>query len=219
MGKLISFEGCQGTGKTTQFKNVSYKMRELGYFVETIAEKDYEPSKSVVQKWRNSNLNKTDSYDVDTILEMAKARAIVNKKIIKPLLDKNDFIFLDRCYLTNAIYQCGFGLNINEIIDIQLKLGVLKIDSGFIFECHPNTSYKRAKERNFQEYASGGGFEREGKRFMVPIESLEKLTFRHNLYHEIPKYYPEFQIIDTDMKSKEEITNELITIILEKRYE
>lgn len=103
---LISFEGIDGCGKSTQIdllknylerKNLSYSVfREPG-------------GTEISEKIRSLLLH--DSHEMDSVTELllfsaARSQLIIDK--VKPLLDENVIVILDRFYDSTTAYQ-GYG--------------------------------------------------------------------------------------------------------------
>ena len=116
-GKFIVIEGIDGCGKTTQVNELSKWLPKSG-----IIQKDSEviitrePGGSQLgKKLRNlildNNINNKPSSLAELLLYSAD-RAEHVSKIIKPALDRNNWVISDRFSDSTLAYQ-GFGRNIN----------------------------------------------------------------------------------------------------------
>lgn len=157
---FISFEGIDGSGKTTQIELLKKELVSQGYRVEVFRE----PGGTVVsEKIRGLLLN--NDYDIDPISELllfSAARAQLTAKKIRPLLNQNVIVILDRFYDSTIAYQ-GYGREVLNEAEIKKISAVatqrLKPDLTFYLEI----PVKKAQERtnNF----SGDRMERAGKAF------------------------------------------------------
>ena len=116
-GKFIVIEGIDGCGKTTQINEISKWLPKSGFMSkdsELITTR--EPGGSQLgQKLRNlileNNTQNTPSSLAELLLYSAD-RAEHVSKIIKPALEKNNWVVSDRFSDSTRAYQ-GFGRKIN----------------------------------------------------------------------------------------------------------
>jgi dTMP kinase len=112
-GELITIEGIDGAGKTTQAKLLVKYLREKGKKVLHTKEPG---GSDIAYKIRSILLN--PNYRIDKYTELflyLAARADHTKKVILPGLEKYDIIICERFIDSTLAYQ-GFG----EGIDIEL---------------------------------------------------------------------------------------------------
>lgn len=103
MGMLISFEGIDGSGKTTMVKMVSDWLREQGYAVTNIREPG---GTSVSEKIRSILIDPDNEIsDTSEVLLFMAARAQVTEKIVKPALSRGDIVVADRYIDSSVAYQ------------------------------------------------------------------------------------------------------------------
>ena len=115
--KIISFEGIEGVGKSTQIKLLNDYLINKGFKTEILREPG---STSTGEKIRDILLNSRDDLSSKTeLLLMFSARA----QLIKEKIDNStkDFILFDRFYDASSAYQGhGRGLSlkiINNLIE------------------------------------------------------------------------------------------------------
>lgn len=120
-GILISFEGMEGAGKTTQCKVVSEKLEKLGYKTLIVREPGgvdiSEQIREVVLTPRN------DKMAVMTeVLLFQAARAQLYAELVLPSLKKGVVVLMDRTRDSSTVYQGvvrGIGVekieNLNDI--------------------------------------------------------------------------------------------------------
>jgi dTMP kinase len=136
--KIISFEGIEGVGKSTQIKMLDEYLISKGFATEVLRE----PGSTVTgEKIRDILLNSDEDLSSETeLLLMFSARAqLIKEKIIN---SSNDFILFDRFFDASSAYQgYGRGLSlklINNLIeftkcpipDITFLLDI-SVDEGF----------------------------------------------------------------------------------------
>ena len=106
--KIISFEGIEGVGKSTQINMLNDHLKARGLKTEILRE----PGSTVTgEKIRDILLNSSDELaDEAELLLMFASRAQLMKEKV---LDSNiDFILFDRFYDASIAYQ-GYGRNIS----------------------------------------------------------------------------------------------------------
>lgn len=110
--KLISFEGIEGVGKSTQINLLKDYLIENGYSTEILREPG---STKTGEQIRNILLNSSESLSSETeLLLMFSARAqLIHEKVSSTELD---FILFDRFYDASIAYQgYGRGLSLDFI--------------------------------------------------------------------------------------------------------
>lgn len=103
-GKFVTFEGCEGSGKSTQLKLLSQKLEELGVdFVLT-----REPGGSdIAEQIRKIILDgkNTAMCDECEALLYAAARVQHLKEIVRPALERGALVVCDRYVDSSLAYQ------------------------------------------------------------------------------------------------------------------
>jgi dTMP kinase len=141
---LISFEGIDGSGKTTQIKLLRDHIISTGKTVQVFRE----PGGTAVSEKIRSLLLDPEN-DIDPVTEMllfSSARSHLVKNAIKPALEKGIVVILDRFYDSTTAYQ-GFGRGVmkpKEILKIN-DMASHKIEPDVTFYLH--LSYKEALHR------------------------------------------------------------------------
>ena len=103
MGQLITFEGGEGSGKTTHLESLAKYLRAGGYTVRTT----HDPGGAEISIGiRPFLLDKkyAVSREAEFLLYLAARAELVNKVII-PTLQRVDFVLCDRFYDSTAVYQ------------------------------------------------------------------------------------------------------------------
>ena len=148
-GKLITFEGIDGSGKSTQIQLLEAEFEKLG-----ISYKIYrEPGGTKLsEKIRTILLDKEniELYSNAESLLFAAARAQLTAEQIKPAITKGEFVICDRFTDSTIAYQgYGRGLNINnlELINTIATDGLIP-DITFILDIDPQKATERLKTVN-----------------------------------------------------------------------
>jgi len=151
--KIISFEGIEGVGKSTQI-NMLYDLLVKKNFKVLIFR---EPgSTDTGEKIRNILLNSDDSISVfsELFLMFASRAQLIEEKI------KNadcDFILLDRYYDASLAYQgYGRGISINLINKIIKELKCPEPDSTFLLDIDPKKGFARKANDKKDRIESSG---------------------------------------------------------------
>ena len=136
-GLLITFEGCEGSGKTTQIDMLVPWLKEYTNNKISII-KTKEPGQTLLgNKIRELLLNIDNKINPLSELFLYYAdRSQHIKEVIKPNLDKNNIIICDRFIDSTIAYQ-GYGREINlNLINIlnQSIISSIQIDLTFILD-------------------------------------------------------------------------------------
>jgi dTMP kinase len=116
---LISFEGIDGSGKTTQINLLKKRVESAGLNVFIFREPG---GTELSEAIRSILLNpETDIHPITEILLFSSARSQLVAERVKPLLDGKTLVILDRYYDSTVAYQ-GYGrkcLSISKINQIN----------------------------------------------------------------------------------------------------
>ena len=124
-GKLITFEGIDGSGKTTQIDLLKAELTQQGLSTLILRE----PGGTILsEKIRDILLNRENmnlSISAETLLFVA-ARAQLMTEKIKPALERTHFVICDRFSDSTLAYQ-GYGRGLN--VEYLEKLNNFATDS------------------------------------------------------------------------------------------
>ena len=114
-GKFITFEGSEGSGKSTQAKLLCEYLRRKKISVVALREPGGTFISEKIRKILLDPANKKMSLVCEMLLYMA-ARAQLIEEVIKPALKKGKFVVCDRFLDATIAYQgYGGGMDINLI--------------------------------------------------------------------------------------------------------
>jgi len=167
-GLFITFEGTEGSGKSTQIKLTKEYFERCGYSVLITRE----PGGTPISEKIRSLLLDPENSDMIAKTELflyAASRAQHIGELIIPALKKGMIVLCDRFHDSTTAYQ-GYGRNIplDFIKDLhRLTLGELEPELTFIFEVDLNIGIQRARNKSEQSFSMKGGdrLEREGMDF------------------------------------------------------
>ncbi len=150
-GYFISFEGIDGSGKSTQIELLAKFLKNLSFEVVITRE----PGGSVGgEQIRNLLLQgKTDRWSAETeILLFTAARRDHLERIILPALGDGKIVICDRFTDSTRMYQGMRGSNLRNLVEL-LNEKVIKCDPDLtiIIDINPETALKRAKSRKTVE--------------------------------------------------------------------
>jgi dTMP kinase len=145
---FITFEGIDGSGKSTQIKLLKQHLAAQGFSVQTFRE----PGGTEVSEKVRSLLLQTQLkvHPVTEILLFSAARAQLIFEKVRPLLAKNITVILDRYYDSTVAYQ-GYGRSVLPLPDVH-KLNAIatdKLTPDITF--YLKLSLQRAKNRTAHE--------------------------------------------------------------------
>jgi dTMP kinase len=164
MKHFITFEGIDGSGKSTVSKLVYEKLKNKGYDVILT----FEPTNSWLGKIVKKNIEtKSDPFETSFVFI---ADRIEHCKKIKKWLDQNKIVLCDRYAESTYAYQAA---QMQNIIDNPIKWlkqlsknHIIKPDRIFLFVIKPKDALDRIKQRDE----------------LIPFEKIDFLTKVHKNY-------------------------------------
>lgn len=123
-GLFISFEGNEGSGKSTQISLLAERLRGLGHSVLTTREPGGTPiGEEIRHTLKHSSKNQAMTWEAELLL-MNGSRAQLVREVIRPALARGDIVLSDRFYDSTTAYQ-GYGRQLDldavkTIIDLAV---------------------------------------------------------------------------------------------------
>ena len=160
-GAFITFEGGEGTGKTTQIARLADHLRTQGHDVVTTREPGGAPGADSIRSLLVSGA--TDKWDpLSECLLLFAARREHLAKTIWPALDQGAWVLCDRFADSTMAYQ-GYGHNvpipfIENLYDVVV--GDFAPDLTLILDLDISVGLDRANARNTDTTSREGRFER-----------------------------------------------------------
>ena len=148
-GKLIVFEGPDGSGKTTILKKVNEKLTDEGYKLKLVREPGGTDISEKIREIIIDNDNVNMTAKTESLLFAASRAQLVEEKL-RPALENGEIILCDRFVLSSLLYQgVGRGLGIDEVKAINdFATGDIKPDLTIFFNIDYKTALVR-KRANF----------------------------------------------------------------------
>jgi thymidylate kinase len=162
---FITFEGIEGSGKTTQLRRLAASWRAQGRTVVTTKEPGGTP---VADRIRAILLD--SAHAIDPVAEMflfAAPRRQHVMELIRPAIERGDDILCDRFADATLAYQ-GFGrlLPLDQLRTLNgWATGGLRPDLTLLFDLAEEAGVARARARNAGAATDEGRFEAEDLRF------------------------------------------------------
>lgn len=148
-GKLIVFEGPDGSGKTTILKKVNEKLTDEGYKLTLVREPGGTDISEKIREIIIDNDNINMAAKTESLLFAASRAQLVEEKL-RPALANGEIILCDRFVLSSLLYQgVGRGLGVDEVKAINdFAIGDIKPDLTIFFNIDYKTALLR-KRANF----------------------------------------------------------------------
>ena len=147
-GSFITFEGGEGTGKSTQIERLAERLRERGHEVVVTREPGGTPLSEAVRAVLLDPEQEPDGLTEIFLLEAARHDHVV--RVIRPALERGAVVLCDRFADSSWVYQ-GVVRSVGEqVVDElnDLATGGLEPDLTVIFDLDPGTGLERARDRN-----------------------------------------------------------------------
>src|SRR5205085_8553597 len=118
-GLLITFEGTEGSGKTTQISLLAEHLRSIEFTVRTIREPGGTPiGEEIRHTLKHSADNQAMTPEAEMLL-MNASRAQLVREVIRPALAAGEIVLCDRFYDSTTAYQgYGRGLDLRMVQEI-----------------------------------------------------------------------------------------------------
>lgn len=200
---FITFEGPDGSGKSTIINLIYSKLISLGYDTVKTREPGGTPISEKLRCIILDNNNKELTYRTEALL-YAAARAQHVEEFIKPNLDNGKIVLSDRFVISSLAYQgVGRGLGIEKIDQInEFATNNLRPDLVLFFKVNPLTTLKRKSKLDIADRLE-----------------LEKEEFHSRVYRGYMDIYDKnkdnryFVGIDAE-KSIDEVYKECLSVII-----
>ena len=139
---FVSFEGLDGSGKTTQVERLRQRLEAEGRAVVTAREPG---GTALGEEIRELVLHGHQMTPWAEALLYVAARAELVAEVVVPALERGDDVILDRYVDSSVAYQgVGRGLGLDEVLELNLQaVGGLLPDRTFVLVVEPGLSGSR----------------------------------------------------------------------------
>ena len=151
-GLFITFEGMDGSGKTTQMHRLAARLRGLGRSVLETAEPGGTPIGMKIRRILLDSANQELSAATEVLLYFASRAQNVDEWIV-PALGRGEVVLADRFTDSSLVYQgYGRGLGAEAVAALErVACRGLKPDLTLLVDIDAETSLARARARNVAE--------------------------------------------------------------------
>lgn len=166
MTRFITFEGIEGSGKTTQIQMLSNWLEERGLEHLLTREPGGTPIGDQIRRLLLSAANNAMTSTCELLL-YAAARAQHVEQVIRPALEDGRLVLCDRFRDATIAYQgFGRGLPLDVVLGLhQVDVLTLAPDLTLLFDIDARTALGRARARDTTKTRDETRFEIEGLEF------------------------------------------------------
>lgn len=197
-GLFISFEGVDGSGKSTQISKLKNYLEESGYNVVLTRE----PGGTRIGEKIRTVILDPDNNEMSAMTEAflyAASRVQHVTEVIKPAVDAGKIVICDRFVDSSIAYQ-GYGRNLGESIEIINSYAVQNMmpDLTFLMKVKPDVGNDRISNR---------------EKDRIELEAQDFHMAVYNGYEELEKRFPDrIKGVDAS-RSIDEIHDEIVLYI------
>jgi len=168
-GKMITFVGLDGSGKSTQADMLCKRLLNMKYAASVVLMKEFQKikNKELLSFLRSNNLEVSNGNKIEIIRSALSMR----KKIIEELMNiiaRNEIIIMDRYVETNYVFARQLGVSSDYLDQICDDLQSIP-DVQFFINVPPEICFERIQQRI---------------REIKPHESMKNLCIANEFYHE-----------------------------------
>ncbi len=200
---FITFEGPEGSGKTSQIPSLAEFLREQGFRIFTTRE----PGGTVIgEQIRNvlTNLENTSMSPRTEIMLFLAARAQLVEQCIRPQLEQGGIVISDRYADATLAYQ-GYGHG----TDLDTLRGLLDFATGKLY---PDLTIllDLSPEQGLQRKRSGGEWNR--------LDAYE-IAFHQRVwqgYHELARLEPQRWVVIDASQSFDAVQQEIRQVVVQR---
>lgn len=148
-GLLITFEGTEGCGKSTQITLLADRLRAMGRKVKLLREPGGTPiGEEIRHTLKHSDVNHGMTSETELLL-MNASRAQLVREVIRPAIATGEIVLCDRFYDSTTAYQGygrGLGLKFVKVV-IDFAVGETRPDLTLLLHVPAEVSRARLASR------------------------------------------------------------------------
>lgn len=147
-GRFITFEGGEGSGKSTQIRILAERLRGEGIRNLVTREPGGTPGAEIIRHLVLSGMGKLIGSDLESLL-FAAARDDHVHRVILPALARGEWVLCDRFADSTKVYQGKVGQVAPELLNAleRVTIGDLKPDLTLVLDVPVEVGLKRANLR------------------------------------------------------------------------
>jgi dTMP kinase len=148
-GKFITFEGGEGSGKSTHIERLAARLRQDGHQVLLAREPGGTEVGEQIRHILQYSKQSAAMIAETELLLFSASRAQLVREIILPALDEGRLVLCDRFFDSTTVYQ-GVGRRIDPraVAEInRIAVGACRPDLTLVIDLDPRTGLERARGR------------------------------------------------------------------------
>lgn len=161
-GRLITFEGGEGAGKSTQLRRLARRLEQAGLAVTVTREPGGTPAAEAIRDFVLSGRARDLGHDAEAIL-FAAARADHVDRLIRPALTRGEWVLCDRFIDSTRAYQGSAGVDARLIRALErVAVGDCMPDLTLVLDLPVESGLARMAARARGEGGGPDRFEQDG---------------------------------------------------------
>lgn len=166
-GTFITFEGPEGSGKSTHVARLAERLRGLGLEVVCTREPGGTRTGEMIREILQHDRTGEPIVPEAEVLLFAASRAQLVGRVIRPALERGAWVLCDRFADSTTVYQgMGRGFGMDRMIEISaFALGGVAPDLTLLLDVDVSAGLARMRRRNTEQGVDGDRFERETREF------------------------------------------------------
>lgn len=166
-GLFITFEGPEGSGKSTHAARLADRLAAAGYPVLRTREPGGTPTGEVIRDILQHDTTGEPLAPETELLLFSASRAQLVRRVIRPALERGEFVVCDRFADSTTAYQgYGRGFDIEQVLALNAwALGGTDPDITVLLDLPVSCGFERLRARNEARGHTPDRFEREAVAF------------------------------------------------------
>ena len=171
-GLFVTFEGTEGSGKSTQIQRLARRIESVGRKVVTLREPGGTPIGEEIRHTLKHSAANTGMCAETELLLINASRAQLVREVIKPALEENKVVLCDRFFDSTFAYQVhGRGLDalqVQRVIDVAIGGTIPHLT--LLLRVPIEVSETRRATREVQASEKRDRFEEQDREFFKRVE-------------------------------------------------
>ncbi len=166
-GKFITFEGPEGSGKTTQAKRLVKHLEEKGLSVLYTREPGGTPTGEAIRNILQHDATGEPISPQTEVLLFAASRAQLVRHVIQPALEAGTWVVSDRFADSTTVYQgYGRGFSIEDMLTINaFAIDTAIPDMTLLLDIDVSLGFDRLAQRHLEDGTENDRIEQEARAF------------------------------------------------------
>jgi dTMP kinase len=172
-GRLITFEGGEGCGKSTQIRLLADRLKSLCHKVREVREPGGTPLGEKIRDLLKHDPAGRGMAPEAELLLMNASRAQLVREVVRPALDAGEIVLCDRFFDSTVAYQSGGRGLSRESVDavIDQAVGSTRPDLTLLLSVSGDEALRRVAARSAAAPALEDRFEQEKQAFFDRVEA------------------------------------------------